>query len=117
MRVTNRMMMDTVLRNLSRNQRRLDTLQERLSSGKAISRPSDDPEALFQAANARSDISQIGQYLENVDLAKGWLEASQSSLGGMLSLMERARILAIQGSNETLGDDEMHAIAAEVGEL
>jgi flagellar hook-associated protein 3 FlgL len=117
MRVTNPMMSDTVLRNLQTNLAALERLQDQLTSGKRINRPSDDPPAVETALNYHATIAAGEQYLRNMDSATGWLQATDATLGEATDLLQRARELAVQGANDTLGADQRTGIAAEVDQL
>jgi flagellar hook-associated protein 3 FlgL len=117
MRITNPMVSDTVLRNLQSNLAALERLQNQLTSGKRINRPSDDPPAVETALNYHATIAAGEQYLRNMDSATAWLQATDTTLGGANDLLQRARELAVQGANDTLGTDQRAGIAAEVDQL
>lgn len=95
----------------------IDTLQGQLTSGKRILAASDDPVAFTRAAVLRraetaSDATQRG-----IDAATRRLNATDISLEGISNIVQRARELALQGSNGTLGEDDRGILATEVGEL
>jgi flagellar hook-associated protein 3 FlgL len=58
MRVTHMMIRDTMLRSLTTNAGRLEKLQEQITTGKKINRPSDDP--VTAAAVLRSAAYRFG---------------------------------------------------------
>jgi len=117
MRITHNMLADTTLRNLNANMERLDRLQDELTSGRRISRPSDDPVGVVSAMGFRSVLAEIEQYERNVDAAQSWLEASDSSLNSVTSILQRVRELAVQGASDTTAISDKQAIAAEVARL
>ncbi|MBX5492391.1 MAG: flagellar hook-associated protein FlgL [Chloroflexi bacterium] len=117
MRVTHRMIVDTVLSGLNNNLRRLEDLQRQVSSGRRLNRPSDDPPAVERALTYRATLSAGEQYLRNIDAARAWLQASDTALASATEALQRARELAVQGSNDTLGLDQQQAIATEVDQL
>jgi flagellar hook-associated protein 3 FlgL len=117
MRITHRMLIDTVRQNLEVNLRRLDTLENQLSSGKRIQRPSDDPPAVVRALGFREAIAASEQYARNLDASLAWVNATEAALGGIMDTVHRARELAVQGGSDTLGQSERNAIAAEVDQL
>ena len=53
-RITQRLMVDRVLRNLNRQSREILKLQEQLATGQRVNRPSDDPLAVRRAVNAQA---------------------------------------------------------------
>jgi flagellar hook-associated protein 3 FlgL len=117
MRITSEMLTDTVLRNLAQTLRRLDRVQNELSSGKRIAHPSDDPRGIGSALTLRSALATGETYLKTIDSSLSWLRATDATLGSATDLMQRARELAVQGSSDTLSSAQMAGIAAEVDQL
>lgn len=117
MRITHSMLAKTTLRNLNINTERLDRLQTQLTSGHRINTPSDDPIGAAAAVQFRATIDELDQYVKNVDSATSWLEATDSALDSVTSLLHRARELAVQGANGTLSSADRLAIANEVQQL
>jgi flagellar hook-associated protein 3 FlgL len=117
MRITNNMLSNTTLRNLNTNMERLDRLQNELTSGQRISTPSDDPIGTASALEFRTTIAQIDQYIRNADEATSWLDATDSALGSMSSLLQRAQELAVEGASDTYSNADKQAMAAEVQNL
>ncbi|TVQ76251.1 MAG: flagellar hook-associated protein 3 [Bradymonadales bacterium] len=98
------------------NQRVLKS-SEQLASGKRINRPSDDPEAVKTIASFRNSMGRIDQYLRNLQSAdRHWTQAEQA-INRVNEAMVRARELAIQGNNGTLGNEQRKMIAEEVHQL
>src|SRR5689334_6152886 len=111
MRVTQRMMVEQLQRNINYNTENLGTLQDQLSSGKRLRRPSDDPPALSLAMRLKVTGDQDVQYLRNIDSAKGWLSATDSALSQLSSVLTRARDVALRGSSDTNGPEERKQLA------
>src|SRR4051812_22397076 len=99
MRVTHRMVSDTTIRNMRNNLSRLDDLQNSITTGKRITRPSDDPAGTARALGYASDLAAGEGYLRTIDGSMSWLNATDSALGGAGDLLQRARELAVQGAN------------------
>jgi flagellar hook-associated protein 3 FlgL len=90
---------------------------EQLSSGKKINRPSDDPEGVKSIAGYRETQARIEQYLKNLQAAdRSWTQ-TETAIGRVNETLIRARELAVQGNNGTLGINERRMIAAEVNQL
>lgn len=118
MRVTQRAIAETSLLGLYRNQERISNLQQQMTSGKAISTPSDSPTGTNQAMQIRKDASAVAQQARNISDGKGWLEAADSALDSMLSQVRRVRDLTVQGLNTgTASDAAREAIRTEVASL
>jgi flagellar hook-associated protein 3 FlgL len=95
----------------------VDTLQGQIATGKRIGAPADDPVAFTRAAvQRRADIAS-GATQRGMDAASSRLNATDIALEGITNLVQRARELALQGSNGTLADADRGILATEVGEL
>lgn len=117
MRITNNMMSQNLLQNLESAQGKINDLQNQLSSGLRINRPSDDPVGIQNAMRLKSNISSVGQWKSNTDAAVDYMNTTDSTLGDMTSMLQRVRELTVQGANGTLGTDDRTAIADEVGQI
>jgi flagellar hook-associated protein 3 FlgL len=117
MRITLGMMADTTLTNIERNQQRTTDLQNQLTSGSRITKPSDDPIGTARALNFQQSIDQTTQYLTNVDQASSWLNTADAALSGVNSVLVRARELAVQAANGTLSAPDRTNMLEEVHQL
>ena len=111
MRVTNKLMADTVASDLSKSIQGLLKTQTMLASGKRINAPSDDPIGMGKVLNYRTTISTIEQYTRNIAHGKSWLSATDSALGAIDELLTRAKELATSQATET-ATAQTRAIAA-----
>jgi flagellar hook-associated protein 3 FlgL len=116
-RITDTMISRTVLNDLNDVSLRLSQTQERLSSGKQITRPSDDPYGTSRALTLRTDISGTQQYQRNIGEADGWLNVTDSALSNISDALQRARELAIQGATDSAGQSARDAAASEIDQL
>lgn len=114
MRVTNKSLLYNYLGNLNRNLVQMQEIQNQLSSGREIAKPSDDPFGTIRALNLDTSILQNDQYMKNIDDSLGWTEITDSSLGGIGDVLQRIRELALYGANGTLSDTDRAAISEEV---
>lgn len=117
MRITNSMLTDTILRNLNNNLKRLNRLQEQMSSGKTVSKPSDDPVYVSRIMRLQTMIQEQEKYQQNMKDAQGFVDSSEASLNSVTGIMNRARELAVYGANGSLTDSDRDTLAAEVDEL
>lgn len=117
MRVTNRMLINNMINNIGANLRRMEKYQNRLSTGKKINVPSDDPVVAARALKLRTDVSRLEQYDRNVKDAMSWMEITESALANINDILHRARVLAVQGANGTTTPDDTKKIAEEVKQL
>jgi len=102
---------------LGRQNQEMLRLSEQVSSGKRINRPSDDPNAVNILKGIKDGQTKIDQYLRNLNVADRNWQQIEASVRQAHELIVRAKELAIQGNNGTLGDPEREALAVEVSEL
>src|SRR6266567_3376232 len=114
MRITTGMMAASALRNIEVNQNRVDSLQNQITSGSRITKPSDDPIGAARALSLQESLDQSTQYGRNIDQATSWLNSTDSALGSVTDALHRARELAVQAANGTLGPSDRSAIQAEI---
>jgi len=116
-RITQQTLTSGVMNNLQTNLGRMARLQEQLSSGKAIAKPSDSPTGTVSSLRLRSDIRRSDQLARNADDGMGWLATADSALTQTLGVVRRVRDLALQGANASAGPTDRKALAAEVRQL
>ncbi|GAA3448067.1 flagellar hook-associated protein FlgL [Planomonospora venezuelensis] len=115
MRVTERSISTRVLNNLQGNISRLDDIQNRLSGGKQLSRPSDSPAGTTSALSLRSEIRTQEQYTRNTEDGLGWLGTIDTALTSASSQVNRARELALRGASTGSTDEAARrALATEI---
>lgn len=116
MRITTKMMQNTSLRNLNTNKARQEKLTNQLSTGKKISRPSDDPVIAIRSLKLNASLDKIDQYYEkNASDAESWLELTEaaiSTVNGILSNDIRTNIN--QACNSYMTVDDRKAIVVNL---
>jgi flagellar hook-associated protein 3 FlgL len=95
----------------------LARLQEQLSTGKRLLRPSDAPVDVANDLKLRSKIAEITQYRKNIEDANGFISITDTAMMSMNDLMQRMRELAVQGASDTLSATERNYIGKEVEQL
>lgn len=110
MRITSKMMQNTSLRNLNINKALQEKLTNQMSTGKKITRPSDDPVIAIRSLKLNSSLDKIDQYYEkNASDAESWLELTDSALSTVNSILTndiRNNIIAAKSSYTTVKDRE-----------
>ncbi|EFV78521.1 flagellar hook-associated protein FlgL [Cytobacillus pseudoceanisediminis] len=117
MRVTQSMLSNNMLRNLSNSYSRLDKLQDQISTQKKFTKPSDDPVAAMMGMNYRTDLNRIEQYTRNIGEVRNWVDSTDDALDKGVLALQRIRELTLQASNGTLEGDQRKAVAEEVKQL
>lgn len=117
LRITDSMLSRTVLRDLNIADGRLASTQRKLSSGKQLTRPSDDPFAVGRALKLRGELEATRQFKKNVDDGNGWATATEAALSRITDIVQRARELLVDGGNDSNGPVAREAIATEIDAL
>ncbi|WP_313119046.1 flagellar hook-associated protein FlgL [Proteiniclasticum ruminis] len=117
MRITNNTLTGNYLRNLNRNLKAMQKYQNQRSSGKEVSRPSDNPMLVARIMQLDSNVRMNEQYEKNIGDALGWTDTADGALNVVTSTLQRARELIIYGANGTLSDTDRSALKDEVDTL
>jgi flagellar hook-associated protein 3 FlgL len=118
MRITNNILINNMLNNIGSNMQRMDKYQQQLATGKKIQVPSDDPVVAARALKLRTDLSEVVKYKRNVQDAQSWMDLTDSTLGQIGDVLQRANELAVQSANgATTTDDLNNSIKPEVTQL
>lgn len=115
-RVTNRMMSNNYLSRMNRNLKNMQKINNQLTTGKEISRPSDNPYKVSRSMQLNTDINTNIQYNENIKDTANWLDTTDTALGQITSVVQRIRTLMVSAGNIAYGSDERTSIADEVNE-
>lgn len=117
MRITEGMLTRRVTYNLSSSAESMLDTQNQISSGKRLTKPSDDIPATNQAMRMRSALSQISQFGRNTAILKNQLALTNTALDSVVSNLQDVNRLAIQAGNATLDDGAKAAIAAQLDSI
>jgi flagellar hook-associated protein 3 FlgL len=95
----------------------IDALQGQIAIGKRISAPADDPVAFSRAAVLRrADTASVATQ-RGIDAASSRLNTTDIALESITNIVQRARELALQGSNGTLSAADRAILGTEIAEL
>jgi flagellar hook-associated protein 3 FlgL len=117
MRVTERMIRQASLSDLTNNVESLMKIQEQVSTTKRLNRPSDDPADARSAVKLHDAIAELKQYSRNVDVAQRQVSTADTALGDAGDIMQRASELAIEGANGSTSAADRANIAKEIEQL
>lgn len=117
MRITQNMLNQSALTGMQDNLKRLSNLQQKAVTTKRISKPEDDPFAVEQSLGFRTQLKANETSIRNIGMSNDWLNATDAALSDLNDVLIRAKSLALQGANDTLGDEGRQALANEVNGL
>lgn len=116
-RVTSSMMNTQMLSNINRNLNKMSDLENQISTGRKLNKPSDDPVGVTYALRYRAELASNEQYQTNVDSALSWLDMTDSAMQQANEIVTRMKELAIQGTTGVVPQSGLDAIREEVEEL
>lgn len=117
MRVTSNMMLSGYLKNLGNNMSELNKLQNKMATGKRITKPSDDPIGIISSMQTRVKIYKSDQYKRNVEKSLTWLEQTESSVLELNDMLKTAYEKAVYMSNDFLSPEDKIATAEMIEQL
>jgi flagellar hook-associated protein 3 FlgL len=116
-RITQRSLSHSTLAGLQANLARLQETQARLSSGRAIQRPSDSPTGTMAALRLRTDLDRYTQLDRNAEDGKARLGTTDHALTDGLAILREVRDAVLQGANGALSQNDREALANQVDGL
>lgn len=95
----------------------LGVLQERISSGKRINRPSDDPSGAEMVLKLRTSQAEIEQFKRSAGSVGQKLTAADDTLSSYETVLDRVKTLMAQGLSDTTTQEAKNALATEIQAL
>lgn len=117
MRITNNMLVNNLISNVNKNLVNMSKMQDQLASGKKVHSASDDPVAASKIIKYKTDLAEYAQYERNTNDALSWLETTESTMMDINKVLQRAREIAVKGSNGTNTDEDVEKIGQELEQL
>jgi flagellar hook-associated protein 3 FlgL len=116
-RVTTSYMQNQALSYLNRNMSLLSSLQQTMSSGQNINRPSDDPVGLTRILALSNTLKTDERYGNNVQDSVAEANTADAAIDSMVGLIQRAQELTTQAANFTNNQDGRNAIGLEIDQI
>ena len=116
MRVSTTQVYQQGLKAFGTQQTKLAHLQQQISTGVRLTKPSDDPAAAARVLELEQTVSLNEQYQVNIRQAEQRLQREEATLNSTDNVMQRIRELVIQGNNATMNREARSAIADEIDE-
>ncbi|HML34218.1 flagellar hook-associated protein FlgL [Sporomusa sphaeroides] len=113
MRVSTNMLSFNFMISLNKNLGRQNKIQQQLSDGKALHRPSDDPVKTIRSLRFNINLKENEQYTQHVKDSISWMETTDGAMSDLSSLTIRAKELVIKAVSPN-PDMALDAIANEL---
>jgi flagellar hook-associated protein 3 FlgL len=108
---------DSGLDRLQQRQRELSEAQDRLTSGKRVTRASDDPAAAARAERALAASTRLDASQRALDASRSVLTLTESALGDTGELLQQVREALLSAGNGTYSDGERAVVAERLQAL
>ncbi len=95
----------------------LASLQNQMSTGKRLHRPSDDPVDVANTLKLQTKSTELQQFKKNINDGLAFMGVTETAMESMNTLLQRVRELSIEAASDTLGVDERSYINDEVAQL
>jgi len=118
MRITQTMMTQQFLSNITNDNQRMSQLEQELSTGKQLNSPSDNPLAVSQDMGIRAILSQTQGYQSTISAGLTWMNNTSGALQSMISGLQTIRTQVVEGLNGTSNTSAIqNALANSVQQL
>src|ERR1700738_1701568 len=113
-RVTNSSQTSILSARIALSRQRLEVAQERISSGKRINRPSDDPFGAEAVLKFRTSQASVEQFQQNAATVRDGLQSADGAMESYQQLLDRASALLTQGASDLTPASSRASIAQEI---
>lgn len=103
-----------VLSSLAQSQKQEQAALQQLSTGQRINQPSDDPAGAAVLTQVLDQTSQADSYLQSMGSINGQLSTADSTLSSVVTVLQRAITLGVEGATGTMSDADRTSLAKEV---
>ena len=117
MRITDKMLHNNLISNLSFSSERLYDRELKVLTNKRLNKPSDNPIDVMTALSIREKLGEIDQYERNISRAQALLSNSETVVSQVGEVYQRLSTLTIQGASDSYGANDKYSISYEVNQL
>lgn len=101
MQITQQMMTQQFLYNITNTNETMQNLENELSTGKVLNQPSDNPLAVSQDMSVRAQITQLNGYQNTINAGLSWMNNTSSAIQQISTILQSVQSDAIEGLNGT----------------
>jgi flagellar hook-associated protein 3 FlgL len=117
MRVSSKMIYNSLTYNIMNLEDSINHTTDQASSGKRITKPSDDPIGTTRAMKYRTQVTEIQKYTDNSNAATSLLSSADTACFSAVDHLQRVRELVVEGANSTNNQMDWDSMAAEVDQI
>lgn len=117
MKVSTNLFFDRASTQLATVQSSLSKTQEQLSTGKQITKPSDEPDKASLVTRLESELARQESYQSTLSAVEIKLSTQETALRNVSDVMYRIKELTVQANSDTMGKLDRESIAVEIESL
>ncbi len=117
MRISTSLQFGRIQKAIERSTDQLSLWQQRVSTGRRVNQPLDDPVGTVHALAIRQQLQQIEQYGRNIREAKLFLQSTEQAFADIGEVLNQARQIVTQAANDTLQPEAREALFQQVRKL
>ncbi|AJA47840.1 flagellar hook-associated protein 3 [Clostridium pasteurianum DSM 525 = ATCC 6013] len=117
MRITNNMLTSNFLSDMQNNLQNMQKIQQQMTSGKVISKASDDPFIAARSMQLNTQLDANNQYNSNIKDASNWLSTTDTTLGQVGNALSRINELLVSTGNAGFSDNERQSVKDEINQV
>jgi flagellar hook-associated protein 3 FlgL len=99
---------------LEQTQQQINSDLQQIASGQSVNVPSDNPAAAEVLVQNADHTAEADQFLRSITNVQGEMQNADSTLSSVVTALQRAISLGVEGANGTLNDADRQALAVEV---
>lgn len=118
MRITNSIMQNNTLYNINNNKVAEDKLSSQMSTGKKVSKPSDDPVVAIRALRLHTNVTEVKQYYTyNSSDAESWMKTTQDAMSNLTDIINDIYEQVGKGAKKGMQSSDLKVILEEMDSL
>lgn len=118
MRITNSIMQNNTLYNINNNKVAEDKLSSQMSTGKKVSKPSDDPVVAIRALRLHTNVTEVKQYYTyNSSDAESWMKTTQDAMANLTDIINNLYEQVGKGAKKGMQSSDLKVILEEMDSL
>ena len=99
---------------IAQTQQQIQTDEEQIASGQSVNVPSDNPAAAATLIQNAEQTSHADQFQRSIGSVQGEMQNADSALSSIISSLQQAISLGVEGANGTVNNSDRAALATQV---
>jgi len=104
MRITQNMLTQQFLYNITSDNSRMSSLENELSTGKSLNQPSDNPLAVSEDMSINSTVTQTTGFQNTISQGQTWMSNTSAAMSNLNTALQQIQQLVLTGVNGTNTD-------------